>query len=211
MGEDATEKRLRSILEPGLSPDPLAHAEQVAAVASILHEAFTNAGLTPTVVGGSAIELHAPGVYVSRDMDMVIEGASFSSGRIGTVFEELGFTRRGRHWSMGDLFVEVPSTRLTDPSEVLQVGPWTFRVIAKEVMLADRIVGFRQWGVSAWGQQAIDLLAAFGDDLDEAWLEERLQAEGSLDALVPLRNLAESDEPVDRNVLDSLLARLGGD
>ncbi len=90
---------------------------------------------------------------------------------------------------MGDLFVEVPSTHLTDPSETIRVGRWVFEIIAKEVLLADRIVGYRQWGVSAWGQQAVDLLAAFGEDLDLRWLETRLESEGSLDALEPLRRL----------------------
>lgn len=60
----------------------------------------------------------------------------------------------------------------------------------------------------AWGQQAIDLLAAFGDDLDEEWLRNKLREEGSLDALDPLRGLAENEVPVSRDVLESLLEEL---
>jgi len=132
MLEDRREQ-LRTVLKPGLSKEPLGHAEQVARIAGILHEAFRDAGLRSTVVGGSAIELHAPGIYVSGDIDLVVE---------------------------------------------------------------------------AWGQQAIDLLAAFAGDLDEEWLRAKLEKEGSLDALEPLRRLAESNERVTREVLEALLRNL---
>jgi hypothetical protein len=82
------------------------------------------------------------------------------------------------------------------------------RVVTKEVVLADRIIGFRQWGVLAYGQQAIDLLAAFGHESDEAWLQEKLQREGSRDALDPLRTLAWGDAPITAAVLQEILAQL---
>ncbi|MBI4544687.1 MAG: hypothetical protein HY703_05815 [Gemmatimonadetes bacterium] len=104
--------------------------------------------------------------------------------------------------------MEVPSTTLSDPSEFMRVGSAVFEIVTKEVVLADRIVGFRQWGALAWGQQALDLLAAFGDELDEEWLRAKLRREGSLDALQPLRGLATSDEPVSRETLEALLKRL---
>jgi len=209
MSRDAAEM-LRSILDEGLRPDPLEHADQVAAVAAVLHRVFAEAGMEATIVGGSAIELHAPGVYVSADIDLVVEGRSNRREGIDEVFRSLGFERRGRHWTLKDLFVEVPSTTLTDPAVTMRVGDDVFSVIAKEVVLADRIVGFRHWGVLAWGQQAIDLLAAFHGDLDEEWLDSRLDDEGSLDALGPLRDLALSDQAVDREVLKNLLEDLGG-
>jgi hypothetical protein len=83
-----------------------------------------------------------------------------------------------------------------------------FEIVTKEVVLCDRIVGFRQWEVLAWGQQAIDLLAAFGAEIDEAWLVAKLEGEGSLDALEPLRSLAVSDEPVTEGTLRDLLGDL---
>jgi hypothetical protein len=96
----------------------------------------------------------------------------------------------------------------------MRVGDAVFEIVTKEVVLCDRIVGFRQWEVLAWGQQAIDLLAAFGGELDEAWLVAKLEDEGSLDALEPLRSLAMSDQPVTeatlRDLLGDLRARVGG-
>ncbi len=104
--------------------------------------------------------------------------------------------------------VEVHSTGLADSSEWMRVGSAVLRVVKKEVVLADRIIGFRQWGVLAYGQQAIDLLAAFEDELDEAWLQERLRREGSVAALAPLRTLARGDTPVTGAVLQDMLRQL---
>jgi hypothetical protein len=200
--------QLQLIVASGLSRDPLEHAEQFAEVASILHVAFSKAGLRSTVVGGSAIEIHAPGVYMSGDMDLVVERLRYEAPQRESVFESLGFERAGRHWKMGDLFVEVPSTTLSDPSELMRVGKAVFEIVKKEVVLADRIIGYRQWGTLAYGQQAIDLLVAFGDDIDEGWLREKLVREGSLDALAPLKDLATTEEPVNEEVLEHMLSRL---
>jgi hypothetical protein len=200
--------RRRAILASGLSKDPLEHAGQIARIAGLLHQAFGEGGLRSTIVGGSAIELHAPGVYLSGDIDLVVERLSEQIAEIETAFEALGFERRGRHWWIGDLFVEVPSRTLDDPSELMRVGDAVFEIVTKEVVLCDRIVGFRQWEVLAWGQQAIDLLAAFGAEIDEAWLVAKLEGEGSLDALEPLRSLAVSDEPVTEGTLRDLLGDL---
>jgi len=201
-------EQLENVLASGLSEDRLEHAGQVARIAGVLHRAFGEAGLRSTIVGGSAIELHAPGVYLSGDIDLVVERVRRQAEQIEAVFESLGFERRGRHWRIGDLFVEVPSRTLDDPSEFMRVGDAVFEIVRKEVVLADRIVGFRQWEVLAWGQQAIDLLAAFGSEIDEKWLRGKLEHEGSLDALEPLRTLAGNDKPVTEGTLRELLAGL---
>jgi hypothetical protein len=62
------------------------------------------------------------------------------------------------------------------------VGQSVFRVVTKEVPLRDRVVGFKQWQYTAYGEQALDMLAAFGDELDESWLLPELQ-HGSLDRI----------------------------
>ena len=206
----ALRDRLAAILAGGLSTDALKHAEQVAQIAAVLHEAFTNVDLRCTVVGGSAIEIHAPGVYKSGDIDVVIDAvrAANLEPRIREVFEGLGFARQGRHWVQRDLFVEVTSHDLSDPSEVVRVGNAVFRVVTKEVVLADRIVGFKHWKETGYGEQAIDMLAAFGDELDMKWLEPKLRSEGSWGAFEALRELARSRERVTAQSLLALLDRL---
>ena len=83
---------------------------------------------------------------MSGDMDLVVERLRYDAAQIESVCEALGFERVGRHWRMRDLFVEVPSTTLSDPSEWMRVGNAVFEIIKKEVVLADRIIGYRQWG-----------------------------------------------------------------
>jgi hypothetical protein len=206
----ALRSRLQIALANGLSEAPLAHAEQVAEVAGILHEAFEAEGYSPTLVGGSAIEIHAPGVYLSGDLDYVIEASSQATKQVGEVFEGLGFRKQGgRHWVFGELFIERVSGPVAGPTEEVRVGEYIFSVVTKEVSLRDRVVGFKQWGYTAYGEQALDMLAAFGDELDEGWLLPELQREDSLDALEALRELAaKPGREVTEETLRDLLERL---
>jgi hypothetical protein len=204
---------LEIILEPGIASDPLDHAKQIAAIAAILHCAFQNAGLTPTLVGGSAIEIHAPGIFASGDIDLVVEAASAGGSgsireRAAAVFADLGFKKEGRHWTKGDLFVEVPGHSLEDPAELIHVGPFVFRVIAKEALLVDRLSGFKHWRYTGHGQQAVDMIAAFGDDLNTERLDEALKREDVRDAYEVLRKVAASREPVTEQSLRQLLSEL---
>jgi hypothetical protein len=204
---------LDAALAGGLRDDPLEHAGQVAAVAAALWRAFRSVGLECVLVGGSAIEIHAPGIYVTGDVDVVLDGA----GRTGVrdtadhALAALGFTRAGRHWPRGDLFVEIPSVTLDDPTELVRVGALRFRVVRKEVLLRDRVVGFLHWRQPAYGQQALDLVAAFDPgELDEGWLRASLRQEGAEGAYDALRTLAAGSAPIDLGVLERLLDDLRG-
>lgn len=163
-----------------------------------------------TVVGGSAIELHAPDAYATSDLDLVV------SQRFGIdwtevqqrVFGSLGFEKNARHWVRDDLWVEVPSRSLTDPYVTIHADPFPVRVVAKEVVLADRIVGFKYWGVTAYGVQAIAMLSAFGSELDEAMLSALLEREQAFDAYDALWRLQSAGEPVTEEQLAGELEAL---
>jgi hypothetical protein len=45
----------------------------------------------------------------------------------------------------------------------------------KEILLGERIVGFKHWRYTAYGAQALDMMAAFRDDLDEGILTRYLE------------------------------------
>lgn len=202
---------LAVILESGMASDPVDHARQIAAIAAILHCAFAEEGMTSTLIGGSAIEVYAPGIFASGDIDLIVEDSKGAGirDRVDRVLVGLGFEQAGRHWKKGPLFVEVPSHSLDDPAQTVHVGPFVFRVIAKESLLADRVVGFKHWRHTSYGQQAIDMIAAFGDDLDHERLRAHLQREGSEDAYQALQEIAASQVPVTEESLQSLLERLG--
>src|SRR5258708_37961066 len=144
------------LLETGMTDDAIDHARQVGMVASIISQAFEAEGLRCTLVGGSAIEIYAPGILKSGDIDLVIEESRGASRRerLDPVFAALGFEEQGRHWKRRDLFVEVPSQFLEDPAELIRVGHFPINVIVKEVLLADRVIGFKQWRQTRYGQQA---------------------------------------------------------
>ena len=200
--------RLGEIMAPGLADDPVTHARQVAQVAGILHSALAARGLTPTLVGGSAIEIHAPGIYMSGDLDLVIEGESSARAIRDEVFQALGMERVGRHWRRGDLFIETVPGPVAGPADMVEVAGTRFRVVRKEVPLRDRVVGFKHWRHTAYGDQAIAMIIAFGEDLDMSWLEPELRREDALDALGELAALAASAEPVTHQRLLHLVDRL---
>lgn len=202
--------QLELLLKPGMPEDAVAHARVVAEIAAILHQAFDAVGIRCTLVGGGAIEIHAPGIYKSGDVDVVLERFHGALADSGEVFEALGFTRRGRHWVVGDLMVETPPGPVSDPAELVRVGNLVFRAVSKETVLADRLKGFKHWEVTSYGQQAIDMLAAFGDELDMQWLESHLRKEHAWDAFVALSELARSSAPVSHDSLRRLARGLLG-
>jgi hypothetical protein len=198
------------LLAAGMAEDPVDHARQIAMVTSITGEAFEAIGMRVTLVGGSAIEVYAPGIFKSGDIDLVIEALSGTSRRsqLDPVFASLGFERSGRHWKRGDLFIEVPSQSMEDPSELVRVGHFPLRIVSKEILLADRVVGFKHWRHTAYGAQAIEMIAAFGTQLNASILKPRLEKEGALDAFEALEALAGSAVTVPDATLQELLERL---
>lgn len=182
------------------------HAERIAIAVGLISEAFRHRGVEVTVVGGSALELHAPGVYATLDIDLVVEGASRAV--LASTLSALGFERRGRHWVRGDLFIDVVGQWMPDPVEVLDLGDLQVRVLRREVALADRIIGFKWWRYGEYGAQAIELIRALAGSLDEELLRELLAAQQAEDAYTALRLLAESDEAITAAGLGSLLEQL---
>src|SRR5205823_723395 len=127
--------------------------------AAVISEVLRRRGMEATLVGGGAIEFHAPDVYVTTDLDLIVEGRP--RVELDAALTGFGFVRRGRHWVMDELFVEVPGNWMSDPVDVVDVGGLTLRVIRREIVLADRIIGFKHWRTTAYGAQAIALLALF--------------------------------------------------
>lgn len=162
-----TIRELRQLLDDvraGTRP----HAERLAVSAAIVSAVLRERGMEATLVGGGAIEFHAGDTYTTSDVDLIVEGKS--RVELDAALTEFGFERRGRHWVLGDLFVEVRGNWMPDPVDVVSVGGLPLRVVRREIVLADRIIGFKHWRTTAYGAQAIALLALFGsgEGLDRA-------------------------------------------
>ncbi len=214
-GKTMSEPRsaLAAVAAEGLTTEPARRAEQIARVMSALTNACRGRALRVVLVGGSAIEVWAPGAHVSDDTDVVVTGAP-SGGpplpeRAAAVFQELGFTKQGLGWSLGPIYVHVVGYDMYEPSAVVELGPLRFEAVEPEIPLADRMVGFKHWpNTTSYGQQAIAMLESLGDDLDEERLRERLIREDALDVLEALRELTRSGVKITDPVLSDLQRRL---
>lgn len=202
-----TDPELRQALEEILASDR-PHVERMTIAAAIISEALRRRGMEATLVGGGAIEFYAPAAYTTSDIDLVVEGRTREE--LGKALAALGFARAGRHWLFGDLYVEVPGNWMSDPTETFAVGAFTLRVVRAEVVLADRIIGFKHWRVAAYGAQAMALMVALGETLDEGYLRRRLREEGADDAYQALAALVAAGAAVSDERLRAELDRLHG-
>jgi hypothetical protein len=147
---------------------------------------------------------------MSGDIDVVIERGAATSADRDDVFLSLGFGRVGRHWRRDELFVETVPGPLAGPADEVEVAGAVFRVVRKEVLLRDRIVGFKHWRHTAYGDQAIAMLLAFERDLDAEWLRKELAREEAEDALSALRKVALSGASVTHEGLLAIIDELHG-
>ncbi|HET9983149.1 MAG TPA: hypothetical protein VFQ38_06170 [Longimicrobiales bacterium] len=207
-------ERLREELTALLAASGRPHVERLTVSAAIVSEALRATGLEATLLGGGAVEFYDPGADTTSDIDLVVERARPIADLEATLqdaFTSLGFARAGRHWARDDLFVEIPDIRIVDPTETFRVGRYLLRVLRKEIVLGERIVDYKHWRYTGFGAQALDMIAAFGPELDDAVLRPYLRREGAEDAYDALRALATSGrritEPVLRAELERLLAR----
>lgn len=192
---------LRQALADELGRDQ-PHVEKIALISAIVGTALERGGMRAMLVGGGAIEFYAPESHTTGDLDFVVEGRSRDV--LGQMFEALGFGKSGRHWIIGDWYVEVPGNRLDDPFEEFEVGPYKLRVIGREYILAERVVGFRYWKTWAYGLQAIEMINAFGASVNDEAIRKWLRAEQAEDAYDLLLDLARSSEDVDSAALDRI-------
>lgn len=180
---------------------------------SALTDAFRERSIRAFLVGGSAIEIWAPGAHVSDDVDIVVTGSLSESpplpDRVAEVFQQLGFKKEGLGWLFGPIYVHVVGYDMYEPSAIVELGPLRFEAVEPEVPLADRMVGFKHWpNTTAYGQQAIAMLESLGDSLNEERLREQLIREDALDVLEALRELMRSREQITESVLSELQQRL---
>jgi hypothetical protein len=181
------------------------HVERIVLAAAVIATALERAGMRATLVGGAAIEFHAPSAYATTDLDFVVEGRNRAA--VNDVLTALGMRQQGRHWVRGDLFVEVPSSYLSEESDTFQIGPFALRVIRKEYVLGDRIIGFRWWRYAGYALQALDMIDAFTSELDEAALRAHLRKEGAEDTYDLLRRVSVSGARPTLEDLDTLWQR----
>ena len=163
-------------------------------VMSVLTLEFEKAGITPVIIGGSAVEFYTRDWYATGDIDLAIERTK--KGKITNIMEKHQFKRSGRMWIREDLglYVEFPGdTDDLDLEKVTRVDTdWGHAyVIGLEDIIFDRIEAAEHWKSESDREQAIRMSSVFYDDLDWQYLADKCSAAQSGKMLESVRKEAE--------------------
>lgn len=123
---------LATLAAEGMSAEAEKRLEQTATIMSALTEAFRTRDLGVVLVGGSAIEVWAPGAHISDDTDVVVTGPSGASlhEQAADIMQSLGFRRRGLGWELGGLYVHLVDYRMDEPTTTVELGSLRFEAVA---------------------------------------------------------------------------------
>ena len=146
------------------------------------------------VVGDNALEFYTLGAYATVDVGLV----SARRTEIGALLESWGFDRTGRHWHHADLDVaiEIPDDVLAVSEEKVtrvEIEGLTVYIIGVEDLIIDRLNAYVHWRSTDDGNWAKELMLLYQQDIDWSYLETRAKTEGTLEALIALRNQAEEE------------------
>lgn len=153
-------------------------------VVGILTSEFRKSGITPVVVGGSAVEFYTSGVYESLDIDLVIE----KKEKIKVLFKKLGFEKKGRHWFHPDyeIDIEIVGLNLSGSKEMLtkvNIEDYKVFVIGIEDLIVDRLCACKFWNSTLDCEQANVLLNTHKDKIDHEYLKNRAEQEEVIEKL----------------------------
>ena len=146
--------------------------------AAAITRALAPTQLRPVVVGGSAVEFYTRGAYTTADLDLILPGLQEAAEAL----ERLGFTRHGASFVHPDvpIVVDLPPAPLAgDPARlsVVEVEGLPVYVIGIEDLVADRLRAAAYWNDEGSKEWAVQLMAAYWDDLDWDYLERLTASE----------------------------------
>ncbi len=172
-------------------PDPL---DRRLWVLGLISEALGRYGVTPILVGGSAVAFYTLGGYTTMDMDLVLPAIP----EVDKTLRDLGFTRTGRHWLREDIDVsiEAPASTLAGDRErapQVDVQGMPIRVIGVEDLIIDRLNAFVHWKSDEDGRWAARLMEIHGERIDWDYLIRRADEEKVRQAMENLRQQVAGD------------------
>lgn len=163
-------------------------------IMSILTPEFEKTGVTPVIIGGSAVEFYTRNWYATGDIDLAIDITR--EGVIENIMEKHRFKHSGRMWIREDLslYVEFPGdVDDLDMDKVARVDTdWGHAyVIGLEDIIFDRIEAAEHWKSESDREQAVRIASVFYDDIDWPYLTDRCRAAQSEKMLKSVRKEAE--------------------
>lgn len=158
-------------------------------VATIVATRLKEHDVLVSVVGGSAVTLHAPDTYTSADIDLVAL-SGIERKKIDAALASLGYVRKGRNYvhSESEWTLDVVGdsafigSRSIETFVTISTRFGDVQVLRVEDAIADRIAHFLHWSDSEALSIAEALARAKADELDWNALMKALE---SLDASGP--------------------------
>jgi hypothetical protein len=141
--------------------------ERQITIAAIITEALEPVGITPIVVGGTAVEFYTVGQYATMDIDFV----GVINEQMKMVLAELGFSKDGRYWRIPqtDVMIEFPSDVLVGDMDRVQPVEFGMRkayFIGVEDLILNRVQEAKHWGYPESGEWARTLMVTHYDGID---------------------------------------------
>lgn len=160
----------------------------------ILTDQLKPAGLTPVLVGGTAVEFYTAGGYATKDVDLALP----TSSKVDAAFAELGFRREGRFWVRDDLdlLFEAPAGNLAGedaPRTEISIDGWRVVILGIEDLILDRLRAAVHWKSEEDMRWARRLVALYSDCVNWDYLRRR--AESRPDELQALNQLVDEAKP----------------
>lgn len=150
------------------------HFKRMLYVAGIISSALQDVGIKPIVVGGFAVEFYTLGSYTTHDIDFAIA----QHKEANKIFQELGFSKQGRHWyhESADVAIESPASALEDADynmvTEVKTEESTVYIIGIEDLILDRLRAAVYWKSEADLESAKDLLVNNNDQIDFDYLRQ---------------------------------------
>ena len=154
---------------------------------AIVTECLSGTGITPILVGGTAVSFYTLGGYATEDIDV----AMVSAPVVDQVLADLGFAKENRYWVRNDIDIvlEAPASTLHgDQGHVVEVAVGDLRayVIGVEDLVIDRLNACVHWASQEdcrWARRLIDI---HGETLDWDYLRRLAQQEKVAEALAEI-------------------------
>ncbi|MCK4717479.1 MAG: nucleotidyltransferase, partial [Thermoplasmata archaeon] len=117
-------------------------------VMSVLTPILEERGITPVIVGGSAVEFYTRNWYATADIDLAVQKGKRKV--LDEVFKEAGFKRSGRMWTREDLglYIETPGDIYDidlEKATKVETGDGYAYMIGVEELILDRLQAAQHW------------------------------------------------------------------
>lgn len=185
-----TAARIQNLSALRVEKDPL---RRKLVALGILTDQLASTGLTPVLVGGSAVEFYTAGGYATKDVDLALP----VSDAVDLAFRDLGFQKEGRYWYRADLdlLFEAPAGDLageTSPRTTIEIDGWKIAVIGVEDLILDRLRAWVHWKSGEDERWTRRLVSLYRSKIDWSYLREKTA--GNADEARAVDSLKKDDE-----------------